>query len=291
LLRELDDRERRDQIRDWGVLATLTREGATPEQIAAATYQMPPARLPYLDELYSFSYGRGRRAYFRDRVLLFVDADDPDRTATIGRLADQVRMELGEIPRSAEIYVVEDQRNQGQLQVSDPTRVAGARLFSPDYGYVEAEVGDADQLAAWLARIDDLVRFRIEPGKLVLGGRRFAGTRTASVTLDDVAALYQAPGPPRSRERQGGHQGSGARTRDRLRSGARAREGQGGRRHRRRHARGQRARVLARPAMASRSGRRTPADARAPATAREGSLRRDLAPHCVGARVGCGGAR
>jgi hypothetical protein len=200
LLRELDDRERRDQIRDWGVLATLTREGATPEQIAAATYQMPPARLPYLDELYSFSYGRGRRAYFRDRVLLFVDADDPDRTSTIGRLADQVRMELGEIPRSAEIYVVEDQRNQGQLQVSDPTRVAGARLFSPDYGYVEAEVGDADQLAAWLARIDDLVRFRIEPGKLVLGGRRFAGTRTASVTLDDVAALYQAPGRIRDRK-------------------------------------------------------------------------------------------
>src|SRR6185503_1940040 len=94
-LDQLDDRERKEQMRDWAVLATLAHEGATPEQTAAATYQMPAARLPYFDELYSFTYGRGRRAYFGDRLLLFVDAEDPDRTATIGRLADQVRMEIG----------------------------------------------------------------------------------------------------------------------------------------------------------------------------------------------------
>ncbi len=193
-LNDLDDRERREQLRDWAVFATLAHEGATPEQTAAATYQMPPARLPYLDELYSFSYGRGRRAYFGDRVLLFTDADDPDPTATVGRLADQVRMEIGEIPGSAELYVVEDQRNEATLRITPGVKLAGAQLFSGEYGYVEAAVSDADQLAAWLSRVDDLSRVRIEAGKLLLGGRRFPHSRTEGVTLEDVAAIYQAPG-------------------------------------------------------------------------------------------------
>jgi hypothetical protein len=191
-LGELDDRERREQLRDWGVLATLAHGGATPEQTAAATYQMPAARLPYLDELYSFSYGRGRRAFLGERVLLFVDADDPDRAATIGRLADQVRMELGEIPARAEIYVVEDQRSDGALRISRNPDVDGARLFSADYGYLEASVSDAAGLASWLAQIDDVARVRVEAGALRLGGRRFARSRTEGVALDDVAALYQA---------------------------------------------------------------------------------------------------
>lgn len=199
-LDDLDDRERREQMRDWGVLATLSHEGATPEQTAAATYQLPAARLPYLDELYTFTYGRGRRAYFGERVLLFVDADDPDRVATVGRLADQVKMELGEVPANAEIYVVEDQRNDGTLQITHDANVEGARLFSADYGYVQAEVANEPQLAAWLSNVDDVTRIRIEPGKLVLGGRRFARTRTAGVTVDDIAALYQAQAKAHDRE-------------------------------------------------------------------------------------------
>jgi hypothetical protein len=197
---QLDDRERREQMRDWAVLATLAYNGATPEQAAAATYQMPPVRLPYLDELYKFTYGRGRRAYDGDRVLLFVDEDDPDRVATIGRLADQVRMELGEIPRSAVIYVVDDRRNTGALHITRSDIIEGTRLFSPEYGYVTGEASSAAELVAWLSKTDDLSTVRIERGELVLGGRRFAASRTEGVTIDDVAALYQAT--QRIRDRQ-----------------------------------------------------------------------------------------
>src|SRR5436190_11459469 len=199
-LDQLDDRERREQIRDWAVLATLAHAGATPEQTAAATYQMPAARLPYLDELYTFTYGRGRRAYLGQRLLLFIDSDDPDRVATIGRLADQAKMEVGNVPPNTDIYIVEDQRSSGTLHITYSTSLESSRLFSADYGYVEAEVSDTSGLAAWLSRIDDLSRVRVEPTKLVLGGRRFAVTRTEGVTLDDVAALYQATGRIRDRQ-------------------------------------------------------------------------------------------
>lgn len=196
---ELDPRELNEQVRDWAVLATVTRLGATPEEAAAATYELPPARLPYLDELYAFEYGRGRRVYLGGRVLLFRDADDPDPQATIGRLADRVREESGAIPAKVEIYLVHDQRDEGTIRIERAPDVTGKALFSPAYGYVEGKADSAAELAAWLARADDLSFAQLRDGHLVVGGRRFVKTRTANLTAEDVAALYQAHeqlGPP-----------------------------------------------------------------------------------------------
>lgn len=192
-VRDLDAHERRDQIRDWAVLATVARQAATPEQAAAATYEIPPARLAYLDELYAFEYGRGRRAYLGDRVLLFRDGDDRDPQATIGRLADRVRMENGELPAAAEVYLVHDNRDDGEIRVDRIADVSRGALLSSDYGYVEGEAGDLKELSAWLSRADDLAFIEIaSDGRLRLGGRRFAATPTRNVTVEDVAALYQA---------------------------------------------------------------------------------------------------
>ncbi|HEX3481998.1 MAG TPA: hypothetical protein VHT91_43590 [Kofleriaceae bacterium] len=192
-VRELDERERREQVRDWAVLGTIVRLGASPQQAAAATYELPPARLPYLDELYSFEYGRGRRAYLGDRVLLFRDASDPDPVATIGRLADRVRMESGELPAAIEIYVVHDQRDRGEIVVERTPDVSRAALLSSAYGYVEGDAGDPAALADWLSRADDLTYVQIShAGRVSLGGRRFTATRTPNLTVEDIAALYQA---------------------------------------------------------------------------------------------------
>lgn len=192
-LRELDLREQREQIRDWAVIGTLTHSGATVAQLAAATYQIPPARLPYLDELYAFEYGRGRRAYLANRVLLFRDRDDPDPQATIGRLADRVRMESGEVPKVVELYLVDDQRDLGTIRVERAADLTRDQLFSDAYGYVEGEAHTLAELSAWLNRVDDLTYAKLTwDGYLHLGGRRFAGTRTENIDIGDVAAIYQS---------------------------------------------------------------------------------------------------
>lgn len=177
---DLDPRELHEQIRDWAVIATVTRLGATPDQAASATYELPPARLPYLDELYAFEYGRGRRAYLGSRILLFRDADDPDPQATIGRLADRVREENGVIPAKVEVYLVYDQRDEGTIRIDRTADVTGAELFSPAYGYLEGTADSTSELSAQLGQIDDLSFAQLRGGHLVVGGRRFARTRTAT---------------------------------------------------------------------------------------------------------------
>lgn len=190
--RELDGREQKEQIRDWAVLGTVGHEGAGPDEAAAATYELPPARLPYLDELYAFEHGRGRRVYLGERVLLFHDAEDPDPVATIGRLADRVRMENGEVPATVEVYVVNDVRDEGTIRVDRMPDVGRDELFSAKFGYVEVEVKDVASIAGWLGKADDLTLAQVTPDGLRLGGRRFARTRTANVTIEDVSALAQA---------------------------------------------------------------------------------------------------
>jgi hypothetical protein len=190
---QLDEREQREQIRDWAVVGALTHLGASAEELARATYESPPARLPYLDELYSFEQGRGRHAYFRDRVLLFRDADDPDPQTTLGRLADRVRMENGDLPRYVQLYLVSDDRDNGVIRIERAADVSERELFSSSYGYVEAKVSTAEELTRWLEQVDDLTSATMEgSGSLRLGGRRFANTRTANITGEDVAAIYQA---------------------------------------------------------------------------------------------------
>lgn len=192
-VKKLDEREQREQVRDWAVIGTVAHLGATPEQAAAATYELPPARLPYLENLYSFEYGHGRRVYLGKRVLLFRDSDDPDPQATLGRLADRARMENGELPPTVEVYLINDLRDHGTIRVDRIRDATRDELFSPVYGYVEGEVSDAASLTAWLGQVDDLTFASVGAGgRMRLGGRRFPHTRTANLTTEDVAALYQA---------------------------------------------------------------------------------------------------
>lgn len=189
-LRDLGRRERREQVRDWALIGTVAHLGATPAQAAAATYQIPPARIPDREGLYPFEHGRGRRAYLEQRVLLFRDGDDPDPRATLGRLADRVRMENGELPPAAEVYIVHDLRDDGLIRIDRARDVTQHELLSSAYGYVEGEVSNAASLTGWLDRVDDLTFAQVtDDGRLRLGGRRFQELRTANTRPDVVVEV------------------------------------------------------------------------------------------------------
>jgi hypothetical protein len=181
-----------EQLRDWAVMGTLVRMGGAPAKLAGLLYGLPPARLPYLDELYAFEYGPARRAYIGDRVLVFHDADDPAPLITLARIADRVRRETGAIPKSVESYVTHADRENATIVVTRDSDVAGADLFSNAYGYVETTVADPETLSKWLSQVDDLVYANLQEKQITLGGRRFERDRGKNIDLEDVAVLYTA---------------------------------------------------------------------------------------------------
>ncbi|WP_437752598.1 hypothetical protein [Sorangium sp. So ce1389] len=192
-LRDMSSKEVADQLRDWAVYGTLVHLGVDGDTLGKATFKTAPVRLPYLEEAFPFEYGRGRRAFVGEKdVLLFYEKDDRDPAATLGRLADRVRMEMGEIPAAFQVYAIAPDLAGSTIHVERRPPIAGAALFGPAYGYVERAVGSLDELTAWLGAIDDVTFAAVRDGRLLLGGRRLEKSRTRGVTVDDVAALWQA---------------------------------------------------------------------------------------------------
>ncbi|WP_437754611.1 hypothetical protein [Sorangium sp. So ce1389] len=204
-LRDKPKKEVDDQLRDWAVYGTLARMGLDRDTLGKATFKTAPVRLPYLEEAYLFDYGRGRRAIVGEKdVLLFYEADDPDPIATLGRLADRVRMETGEIPASFQIFEISPDLSAAEIRVQRKQAVDGSTMFGPAYGYVERTIDGLESFRGWLADIDD-VTYVGTSGSLRMGGRRFEKTRTMGVTVEDVAAVAQAHAALRAKRAEQDH--------------------------------------------------------------------------------------
>lgn len=194
LLPQLAADVRSEQLADWAVYATLLSSGLPTAAIRDATYDKVPFRSAEFEEVASLEYGPGRRLVLDDEsVWLFFREGDLQRRVTLGRLADQVRMELGHLPRRVLVFRVQAAEDSPHMRIAREPDLSPAQLFSAEYGYVERVVTNRAEMQDLLDRIDDLTHAKLLDGQRVeLGGRRFDEARTLSVTLNDIAALYQA---------------------------------------------------------------------------------------------------
>jgi len=194
VLDQLRGDDHADQLADWALYGTLLQAGLSSDEIRSATFDIAPVRHPSLEEVLDFDYGPGRRALLPDGdVWLFYSERDRSPKATIARLADQVRMELGTVPERFEVFRYRTELFEGAIYVTQETPLPSSQLFSPAYGYVEQEVTTRTDLDRWLNQIDDVTYVSYnEGGSVTFGGRRLAEAPTKNLRLDDVAALYQA---------------------------------------------------------------------------------------------------
>jgi hypothetical protein len=193
-LEELSPDDRPDQLADWALYGTLARTSISSDDLRKVAFNLAPFRFPFLEEVLDFDYGPGRRAFLPDgSVWLFYSTRDKQPQVTLARLADQVRMERGELPASLTVFRYRTELPEGAIYVEREKIIPAQKLFSPDYGYVERTVSTAAELGSWLEQIDDVTHVRKISGNAIeIGGRHFEKTRTLGVTLEDVAALYQA---------------------------------------------------------------------------------------------------
>ena len=193
LLRDLPGREVRDQLRDWALYGILQYQGTQGYSLVKATHESYPLRLPYLEEMFVFAHGPGRRAILEDQtVVLVYEKSERDPAAVLGRMADQVRMELGETPGHFLVFAFEADVPRGVLHVERMPDLKAEELYGPAYGYAEVTFREPMAFKRWLESIDDVTYATHQGRTLILGGRRFPNSRTRGVTLEDVAALYQA---------------------------------------------------------------------------------------------------
>jgi len=183
-----------DQLADWALYGTLLQAGLSSDEIRSATFDIAPIRHPSLEEVLDFDYGPGRRALLPDgKVWLFYSERDNSPKATLARLADRIRMELGTVPERFEVFRYRTELFEGAIYVTQETPLPSSQLFSPAFGYVEQEVATRADLDRWLNQIDDVTYVNYNKDEtLIFGGRRMPEAPTENLRIEDVAALYQA---------------------------------------------------------------------------------------------------
>lgn len=189
LLDSLPPDEREEQLRDWA------RYGLKKILVSGSREEVP-VRHPALTAEHPGEAGKSRLLKLSKRQwCLVVPPSLLDDLPALAGAIDSEYARTGTLPSTVDLYSYRFDREAATLEIAPSRSIPIADFFSARYGYRRSRAGSLAELARFLAETDDLVSFSWKNGSMILGGRKYRQARRP-LTLDDLAALYQAYNPP-----------------------------------------------------------------------------------------------
>ncbi|HEY6008674.1 MAG TPA: hypothetical protein VIU40_10165, partial [Geobacteraceae bacterium] len=177
--------ERDEQLRDWAWYGLASRYDAAAEEL--------PIRHPALKGARPRDVSPGRVFPLSAREWAVVLSPELLRNKPlIGGLVDGKCATSNLLPEKIALFSYTSTAAEANLVITPAGTLDAKDLFTPAYGYHTATVRTAAELEKFLRTVDDLVVARWRPDGLLLGGRKYERDDRRSVTLEEVAALYQA---------------------------------------------------------------------------------------------------
>jgi hypothetical protein len=195
VLQEFTPRERRDQYLDWLLFAVLSAAEPSPEEYTRTLFDLPAVRYGYMRPLANLEFGDTRSRFIGNGTVLALvpaTANGAARKDDLAHIADEHRKNLaGGFDR---IMVVEYDLDveHATATVTHRADVKWDALFSPEYGYVEQRITNADDFAAFMSQADDLSTASKTADALVLGGRKIFAYPYRRINVEMVATVWQA---------------------------------------------------------------------------------------------------
>jgi len=190
---QLTLREQDDQRRDWLLFSIVGDCGLPMEEINRALYDVPPIRHGYLRPVARFDYGVTRSCCIGDReiIALIPDSSPEEQRDYLARISDEHRKNLGQAPKRLHLFTYSLAAGSTATVTRQET-LPGDTFFDEAHGYHEATVASQDVLHEFLQKTDDLVFAQGSGDGLLLAGRKLPKIAAHNVTVEDVAAIWQA---------------------------------------------------------------------------------------------------
>jgi hypothetical protein len=206
------DNRNRERMRDMLLRLVLTAYRGDGTTLALAMHDQDISRNGQFRTTTSSQSGPSRHAALDDgKALVLIPADmGADlRHDILAKTADRLTVETGEKPTALVVfeYCLDDLSEeiaQAALKPDAPALpdapgtvfatvmmaavIDGARLFSTEYGYVEASLPNTESLQTFLSQIDDLVHVS-SSNTLDVAGRDYKARTYGRITLEQVATL------------------------------------------------------------------------------------------------------
>jgi hypothetical protein len=192
LLAELTLREQVDQELDWLLWLVASEVATDQDELNRSLFDVPVVRHGYARPLMRFEYGWTRSTLLGSGavVALVPRAVEAQRSDDLAYIADEQRKNLGEVPEVLYVFEYELLGPAG-AKITRQQDLAGPELFTATFGYVEATITNAEDLAKFMSATDDLVSARIDAESIQLGGRKLR-TGYQNIRPMDAAAVWQA---------------------------------------------------------------------------------------------------
>ncbi len=189
--------EQEEQLRDLAAYGLKS-------QLGVANAEEAPIRYPALKDASPGEVSKGRVfPLSKNEWAVLLSKDLLGNKPLIGGLVDREYAQTNALPEKISFFSYDCSPTASSIDVTFEGTVNAADIFTAAYGYATATVSTLSDLGRFLAHVDDIVMVQWQPDSLVLGGRSYGQDGHRSVTIEELAAVYQAyniPGDPRRYE-------------------------------------------------------------------------------------------
>jgi hypothetical protein len=194
--------EKAEQLRDWAFYGLFISLGSSDKEAQKLSGSGLLMRYPSRKDQH-FTVLGGRVAFPDDKnCYILVPVAEAANPGFQGQLIDNEMLPNGSIPEKVHVFAYSPEISSGAVTVTYIKTVPGWSLFSKDHGYFKQEISDTAALAAFLNGANVLTSAGLGGVKMTVSGRETGLKDTGAVSLDDVAALYQAYFKPALSEKE-----------------------------------------------------------------------------------------
>ncbi|MBE8516438.1 hypothetical protein ILP97_02725 [Amycolatopsis sp. H6(2020)] len=187
----LDAAEADEQIRDWARLALAAGLELDTAQVRDNLYDTFPLRDMGFADVARQPSGPGRTLLDgTDTLHVLVPGGDPHEARTVGLALDQHRTDSGSDARLVQVHHYAIEGGDRTIRITDDDAVT-AEAARAKYGYVTEQVGNPENLAAFLARTSSLSTIEDRGGEPWAGGWAWPGEPAGLLDAEDVSVLQR----------------------------------------------------------------------------------------------------
>ncbi len=190
---QLSPREQLFQQRDWVLYAILSDSGMSADALSRTVFDVAAVRHGYLKHVARLEYGLTRSCVIGEStvIALIPQCPDVEKLDHLGHIFDEARKNLGTAP--AELIIFEySLATKDQATITHRPNAPGQNFLTSASGYRESLVSNIAELANFMNDADDLLFAQDQANGLRVGGRKFAATKYRNITVEDIAAIWQA---------------------------------------------------------------------------------------------------
>jgi hypothetical protein len=178
--------EKDEQVRDLAAYGLKSR-------LAVSTEEEAPIRHPALKDTSPGEVSKGRVFPLSKNEWAVLASHDLLRNKPlIGGLVDKKYAETNSLPEKISLFSYDGTPTSSSIDITFEGTVNSADLFTTEYGYSTATVSTLSDLSKFMKHVDDIVMVQWQHDSLVLGGRSYGHDVRRSLSIEEMAAIYQA---------------------------------------------------------------------------------------------------